>query len=54
MSEEKAMEILKQQGMTDAEARDFIDGCKKGLKAAREGKVKPWSEVKKELGIKDN
>lgn len=52
MSEEKAREILKQQGMTETEAQEFIDGCKRGLQARREGKVKHWSQVKKELGIK--
>ncbi len=52
MSEEKAMEILRQQGMTQQEARDFIEGCKKGIQAMKEGKVRHWSEVKKELGIK--
>ena len=51
MSEEKALEILKQHGMTDAEAYEFITGCRKGLQAANEGKVKPWDEVKKELGL---
>ena len=51
MSEEKATEVLKELGFSDEEAREFIEGCKRGLKAAREGKVKPWAQVKKELGI---
>ena len=51
MAEEGTMEILKQQGMSEEEAQEFIDGCKRGLKAAREGKVQPWAQVKKELGI---
>ena len=52
MSEEKAREVLKQQGMTDTEAQEFIEGCKRGTQAYLDGKVKPWSQVKKELGIK--
>ena len=50
-NEEKAMKILREQGMSEEEARDFIEGCKEGLRARREGKVRPWSQVKKELGI---
>lgn len=45
-------EILMGQGMTEIEAEDFIEGCKKGLKTRREGKVIPWSQLKKELDIK--
>ena len=29
---------------------DFINGIKKGIQAVREGKVRPWSEIKQELG----
>ena len=52
MSEEKAREILKKQGMTNAEIDEAIEGVKRGLKDIKEGRVKPWSQVKKELGIK--
>ncbi|MBA7589022.1 hypothetical protein ES708_31095 [subsurface metagenome] len=34
--------ILKRQGMTDKEAIDFIAGCKRGLQAIKEGKVRRW------------
>jgi len=34
------------------EAKVFLDGCRKGLQARREGEVRPWSEIKAELGIK--
>jgi hypothetical protein len=51
MSEEKARAILAKEGLTPQEIEDFLEGCRKGLKAAREGKVKSWSEVKRELGI---
>lgn len=51
MTVDKALEVLKELGMTDEEAATFIDGVKKGLKARREGKVRPWEEVKRELGI---
>lgn len=30
---------------------EFIEGIKKGLQARREGKVRPWSEIKQELGL---
>ena len=52
MGEKEAIEILKSQGMTQAEAEDFVKGIKRGLKARREGDRIPWSQVKKELGIK--
>lgn len=48
----EAIEILKQRGMTQEEAEEFVKGIKRGLKARREDKVIPWSEVKKELKIK--
>lgn len=28
----------------------FIDGVKRGLEDYRQGKLRPWAEVKKELG----
>lgn len=52
MSEEKAREILKKEGMSDIEAQEFIDGIRKGVRACKEGRMQLWSEVKKELGIK--
>lgn len=30
---------------------DFMDGIRRGLKACKEGRVKPWSQIKRELGI---
>ena len=30
---------------------EFMDGIRKGVQACCEGKVIPWSEVKKELGL---
>ncbi|KKN65868.1 hypothetical protein LCGC14_0476850 [marine sediment metagenome] len=30
---------------------DFIDGIRRGLKDCKEGRVKPWSQIKQELGI---
>lgn len=51
MGEKEAIEILKGQGMSQEEAEDFIAGTKKGLQEIHEGKVKSWSQIKKELGI---
>jgi len=31
--------------------KEFMDGIHKGVKACCEGKVRLWSEVKKELGL---
>lgn len=52
-NEGRALEVLKGFGMTDEEADTFIKGVKEGLKARREGRVQPWSQVKRELGITD-
>lgn len=51
MADDKALEVLRELGMTDEEAVAFVDGVKEGLKARREGRVQPWSQVKRELGI---
>lgn len=40
--------------MSESEIQEFIDGCKKGTQAFKDGKVKPWSQVKKELGLEDS
>ena len=32
---------------------DFMDGLRQGLADRREGKVRSWSEIKKELGLDD-
>lgn len=32
---------------------DFMAGVRRGLKAVREGKVRPWAEIRKELGLDD-
>jgi len=47
----RSLILLKRWGMSDKEAQEFIKGCERGLQAAREGKVRPWEEVKKELGL---
>ena len=31
--------------------KEFMDGIKNGVKACKEGRVQPWSEVKRELGL---
>ena len=51
MGEEEAIKILRDQGMSQEEAEDFIAGVKRGLKARREGDRIPWSKIKKELGL---
>jgi hypothetical protein len=51
MGEKEAIEILMQKGMTYIEAKDFIDGCKRGIKAYKEGDIVHWDDVKKELGL---
>ncbi len=48
---EQTLKVLRAQGMTDEEADVFLEGVKKGLQALREGKVRPWSEIKKELNL---
>jgi len=47
LNEEKAREILKQQGMTETEAQEFIDRVIQGVKAFNE--FKSWAEIKKEV-----
>ena len=32
------------------DSSDFMEGIRRGLLALREGKVRPWKEVKRELG----
>ena len=44
-------EILMLKGMTSEEADNFIAGIKEGLADRAAGRVHPWSEVKKELGL---
>ena len=34
-------------------SRKWERGIKRGVQAVKEGKVRPWEEVKKELGIRD-
>jgi len=51
MAEDKALAVLKELGMTDEEAAEFVEGVKRGLKARREGKVVHWSELVKELNL---
>lgn len=51
MADKDTMEILKAQGMVQKEAEDFLTGIKRGVKDVKEGKVQPWSKVKKELEL---
>ena len=30
---------------------DFVDGIRRGLRDCKEGRLKPWPQIKKELGI---
>ena len=32
-------------------SHDFMGGIRRGLADCREGRIKPWSKIKKELGI---
>lgn len=48
---EETIAVLKDHGMTDEEAWDFCRGIFEGLAAAKEGKVVPWREVKKQLDL---
>lgn len=32
--------------------KEFMDGVKRGLESYHRGDVRPWAEVKKELGLK--
>ncbi|KKN84472.1 hypothetical protein LCGC14_0289340 [marine sediment metagenome] len=32
--------------------KDFMGGVRRGLEDYRAGRMRPWSEVKKELGLK--
>ena len=41
--------VAKRDGCT--RVIEFIEGIKKGVRASKEGKIRPWSEIKKELGI---
>lgn len=29
----------------------FVDGIRRGVRDCKEGRLKPWSQIKKELGI---
>lgn len=52
MARKKALPVLMGRGMSEDEAWAFLDGIYKGIVARREGKIKLWSEVKRELRIK--
>ena len=30
---------------------EFMAGIRRGMKAVREGKIRPWSEIRAELGL---
>lgn len=32
--------------------REFMEGIRKGVQACREGKVRRWADIKKELGLR--
>ncbi len=51
MGEKEAVEILKDKGMTQEEAEDFVAGVKRGVRAMHEGDRVHWDIVKKELGL---
>ena len=51
MSDETARKVLLHWGLTDNEATEFIGGVKRGAKVRNEGRMLPWSQVKKELGL---
>jgi len=53
MGDKEALEIMKEHGMTPEEAEDALKGIKEGVKDVYEGRVIPWSQVKKELGLKE-
>ncbi len=46
---EEEQEAVREAARNDPE---FMAGVREGMKARAEGRVTPWSEVKKELGIK--
>jgi len=49
--EQNALGVLKSKGMPEEKALNFIDGIRCGLKDIHEGRVKPLSKVKAELGL---
>ena len=50
--EEKAIErIMEVNRMSRIEAEKFLAGIKHGLKDLNAGRVPPWSQVKRELGL---
>ena len=49
--EYEAMKVLMSKGMTEEQALNFINGTRCGLKDIHEGRVKPLSKVKAELGL---
>ncbi len=51
VAREEAIPVLMGRGMSEDEAWAFLDGIYKGIVDRREGKIKLWSEVKKELGL---
>ncbi len=51
MGDKEAIEIMKGQGMTQAEAEDALKGIKDGVRDFEEGRIVPLNEVLKELGL---
>ena len=43
------LDILMAKGMTKDEALEFIEGIRQGIKELKEGKVRPWPEIKREV-----
>ena len=33
--------------------KEFMDGVKRGMEDVKAGRVRPWSEIKAELGIEE-
>lgn len=50
-AKKKALPVLLSRGMTEDEAWEFIDGIRRGLIDQKKGKVRLWSEIKKELNL---
>jgi hypothetical protein len=49
--DEKQIEILMKQGMTESEAKEFMAGVHRGLEARKRGDIVNLDDVKKDLGI---
>jgi hypothetical protein len=52
--EVKGKQIIPQDGIAKEmwNDKEFIEGIRRGVKACKEGKIRPWADVKRDLGIK--